>query len=292
VQELTPFLEVSVPPLGRREHGSGLLAALVENLGGSLDLLFVALFAVVAPVIDYLVYWPAFRRRSLNDPAGARRSLWTWAIAGGWALVAAGAAIWVARDRSWKSLGFTVPDGWRLWTSIGLFLLLAAYHLLAVASLARSSEARASLRGQLGTITSVLPHTRTELYRFGGVSLTAGFSEEFLYRGYFLWAFSPWLGWWGAAALSLPFFAVGHLYQGWNGVLRTGIVGALYTGVVALLGSLWPAIALHALVDLGSGTMAWLALRDGPGESGRVVAGQAAEPSSAPGVSSPGRTRD
>ncbi len=36
-----------------------------------------------------------------------------------------------------------------------------------------------------------------------------------------------------------------------------------YTLAVALLGSLWPATALHALVDLGSGTMAWLALREG-----------------------------
>jgi membrane protease YdiL (CAAX protease family) len=281
VQELTPFLEVSLPPLWRREHG--VLAALVQDAGGPLDLLFVALFAVVAPVIDYLVYWPAFRRRSLTDPAGARRSLWTWGIVGGWTLVAIGAALWIARDRPWKSLGLTVPDGWRLWTSIGLFLLLAAYHLLAVASLARSSEARASLRGQFGTLTALLPHTRTELYRFGGVSLTAGFSEEFLYRGYFVWAFSPWLGWWGAAALSLPFFAVGHLYQGWKGVLRTGVVGALYTGVVALFGSLWPAIALHALLDLGSGTMAWLALREGGGEGGGVEAGPAAEPSAVPG---------
>jgi membrane protease YdiL (CAAX protease family) len=107
-----------------------------------------------------------------------------------------------------------------------------------------------------------MPHTRQELYWFSGVSLTAGFCEEFLYRGYFIWVFAPWLGWWGAAALSLPFFAIAHLYQGWNGVLRTAAAGAIFTLLVAAFQSLWPAIALHALVDLGSGTMAWLALRD------------------------------
>ena len=47
--------------------------------------------------------------------------------------------------------------------------------------------------------------------RFGGVSLTAGFCEEFLYRGYFIWVLAPWLGWWGAAAVSLLFFAVSHM---------------------------------------------------------------------------------
>ena len=83
-----------------------------------------------------------------------------------------------------------------------------------------------------------------------------------LYRGYFIWVFSPWVGWSGAAALSLSLFAIGHVYQGWNGVLRTGIVGAFFTLVVAISGSLWPAIALHALIDLGSGVMAWLALRE------------------------------
>ena len=226
------------------------------------DLLYVALFAVAFPLWDYLVFWPAFQRQSPADPAGARMRLWRGNISYLWPLVAVGAVLWVANERSWTSFGFSVPVGWRLWTSIALFTLLAAYHVYAVATLARSSEARASMRQQVGKLTSVLPHTRTEMYWFSGVSLTAGFCEEFLYRGYFIWVFSPWLGWWGAAALSLPFFAVGHLYQGWNGVLRTGIVGAFYTLVLAIFGSLWPAIALHALMDLGAGMMAWLALRE------------------------------
>ena len=227
-----------------------------------LDLLYVAVFAIAFPLWDYLVFWPAFHRQSQADPARARTRLCRSAIGGAWGLVAVGAVLWVANDRSWRSFGFSVPHGWRLWTSIALFLLLAAYFSYAVATLLRSSEARASMRQQIGTLTAVMPHTRTELYWFAGVSLTAGFCEEFLYRGYFVWVLSPWLGWWGAAALSLAFFAIGHLYQGWNGVLRTGIVGALFTLVVARFGSLWPAIALHALSDVGAGMMAWLALRE------------------------------
>jgi uncharacterized protein len=192
----------------------------------------------------------------------------------------------VGERPSWALLGFSVPDGWRLWASIALFLLLAAYYAFAVATLFRSSEARASARQQIGTLAAISPHTRTEMYRWGGVSLTAGFCEEFLYRGYFVWVFSPWLGWWGAAALSLLFFAIGHLYQGWNGVLRTGMVGALLTLVVAISGSLWPAIALHALVDLGSGMIAWLALREGPARGDVLEGERPAEPQSASGVES------
>ncbi len=227
------------------------------------DMLYVALFAVVGPLIGYSVYWPAYRRLSQADPTWARNWLWKSAIGEQWSLVAFGAAIWVASDRSWTSLGFTVPDGWRLWTAIGLILLLAAYHAWAITTLARSSEARANLRQQAGPVAAVLPYTRTELYWFGGVSLTAGFCEEFLFRGYFIWAFTPWLGWWAAAALALLIFAVGHIYQGWNGVLRTGVVGAFFTLAVAIFDSLWPAIALHFLWDLGMGIIAWLALREG-----------------------------
>lgn len=229
----------------------------------SLDLIYVALFAVGLPLWDYLVFWPAFHRRSQVDPAQARMRLCRLTIGTAWPLVAVGAALWAANDRSWASFGLSVPDGWRLWASAALVLLLAAYHVYAVAAVARNPDARAGVRQQFsGELAIVLPHTRTELYWFGGVALTAGFCEEFLYRGYFVWALSPWLGWWGAAALSLSFFAIGHLYQGWNGVLRTGIVGALFTAAVAILGSLWPAMALHAILDLGQGVIAWLALRE------------------------------
>ena len=248
------------------------------------DLLYVALIAVAWPLIDYFVFWPAFLRRSQVDPARARTWLYGWTIAQQWALVAVGAALWVANDRSWTSFGFSVPDGWRLWTSIALFLLLAAYFAYAVAALALSCEARASMRQQIGNLTTFLPHTRTELYWFGGVSLTAGFCEEFLFRGYLIWVLAPWLGWWGAAALSVPIFTSVHAYQGWNGALRAGIIGAFLTLVVAISNSLWPAIALHALLDLGHGPMAWLALREGSAKGDVKEVEQPTETQSAAGV--------
>lgn len=231
---------------------------------GVLDFLFVAYFAVVGPLYDYLVYWPAFRRRVQADPRRARRWMWATCVVFAWAGVAVGAAIWVWHGRDWASFGFTVPDGWRLWVSIALVLLLAAYAVYAVVAVAGSGEARAGVRGQFGSTVAILPRTRAELGLFGGLSLTAGFCEEFLFRGYFVWVFAPWLGWWGAAAVSAVLFGVLHIYQGWGGVIRTGATGVLLTLVVALTGSLWPAIVLHALVDVGSGIVAWLALREGP----------------------------
>jgi membrane protease YdiL (CAAX protease family) len=243
-----------------------------------LDLLYVLLFAVALPLFNYLVSWPAFERRWQADPARARRRLWVETIPHAWAIVAAGAVLWLYYDRSWASFGFSIPEGWRLWTSIGLVMLLAIYLGLSAASVARSAEARASVRRQAGGLTAaVLPRTRTDMYWFAGVSWTAGFCEEFLFRGYFIWVLSPWLGWWGAAALALLIFASGHAYQGRSGIIRTGVAGLIFTLAVGILGSLWPAIALHFLLDLGMGYIAWLALREGePATGGMEVEKQTA----------------
>jgi membrane protease YdiL (CAAX protease family) len=225
------------------------------------DLLFVVLFAVAGPLIDCSLFWPAYRRLSESDPAWARRWLWRWGIGNLWWLVAMGAVLWMAYNRSWESFGFRMPAGWRLWVAIGVVLLMAAYQVLAVVTVTRSVEQRTKLREQLGPVAAVLPRTRRELSWFAGVSFTAGFGEEFLFRGYFIWALASWLGWWGAAAVSLACFAIGHLYQGWGGVIRTAMMGGLFTLVVGVLDSLWPAIALHTLVDLGGGALGYVALK-------------------------------
>ena len=230
-----------------------------------LDLTYVALFAVALPLWGYFVSLPKLRRQLQADPARARTRLWLGAIRDPWALVAVGAALWVANDRSWTSLGLSAPDGWRLWVAVGLGLLIVAHQVQSVAAVSRDPEVRASVRQQFsGMLADVMPHTRTDLYWFGGVSLTAGFCEEFLYRGYFIGTLAPWLGWWGAAVLSVVLFAIGHAYQGWTGILRTGVVGLLFTLVMVVTNSLWPAIVLHAVVDVAGGMMAWLALREEP----------------------------
>ncbi|HVP38302.1 MAG TPA: CPBP family intramembrane glutamic endopeptidase, partial [Candidatus Saccharimonadales bacterium] len=62
-----------------------------------------------------------------------------------------------------------------------------------------------------------------------------------------------------------------HAYQGAKGLLAAGVVGSGLTFVVLMCGSLLPAMALHALVDIGQGLVAWLALRDVQREGGIVT---------------------
>lgn len=214
------------------------------------------------PLWDYLVSWPAFERKLKANPTQAKIRLWTVAIVWPWLVVGAGIALWLYNDRAWIILGLALPTGWRLWVAILLVLLLVLYMVYAAAAVARDPKAKESVRQQMsGQISAVMPHTQKEMALFGGVSVTAGFCEEFLFRGFLIWALTPWISWWGAAALSVVIFAIGHAYQGLNGVIRTGIVGIFFTLVVAISGSLWPSILLHAVLDVGQGMIAWLALR-------------------------------
>jgi membrane protease YdiL (CAAX protease family) len=231
------------------------------------DFLYVALFALAWPIYDYLVLWPAFLRRAAHDPERARWRMWRNTFMQEWLLVAVGVLLFLTFHRPLVALGFKTSTGWRLWASAAFLTGVAANYLYTARRVARSAKAQASVRRQLGQLSLLLPHTRRELRGFAVLSLTAGFCEEFLFRGYFIWTLAPVLSWWGAAALSALVFGLAHAYQGRLGIVRTTIVGVAFVAVYAIFDSLYPAIALHALIDLAAGLLAWQALRarDAPG---------------------------
>jgi len=100
----------------------------------------------------------------------------------------------------------------------------------------------------------LLPRTGPEKVVFAFLSLAAGVGEEIAFRGFAVPGLLLLTGsaWGGALASSLA-FGVLHGYQGWLGVLRTGIMGFVLAAVFLLSGSLWPAILAHAILDLFSG---------------------------------------
>jgi CAAX prenyl protease-like protein len=55
-----------------------------------------------------------------------------------------------------------------------------------------------------------------------------------------------------------------HAYQGFRGILITGIIGILFAAVVLAFDSLPAAIAIHAVLDITHGILAWLIVRQTP----------------------------
>ncbi len=107
----------------------------------------------------------------------------------------------------------------------------------------------------------LIPKTRQEkLWSVLLLAPTAALCEEFLYRGILLAQFSLWLrsGPWAWAVSSLA-FGLAHIYQGWNGMLRASLLGALLAAPVVYYGSLYPSMLAHALIDALA--LAWLGPR-------------------------------
>ncbi|MEP6503379.1 MAG: CPBP family intramembrane glutamic endopeptidase [Betaproteobacteria bacterium] len=230
--------------------------------------LFVILLALS---LDGLVVWPNFTRRVAVDAAKTRRTLWAqWMLIlwGGSALVI---ALWIAKGVSLSEVDLALPSGWRLWAPVVLIVAVVCAEGHGAARISRLSGDKPKLRAQIGSTALVMPHDASELPVWLGLSASAGFCEELLFRGFLIWILQPVAGWWIAAIASLAVFAAAHAYQGAAGMVRSATLGALFTVLVAVTHSLWPGIVLHAAMDWMGGLTGWLILRDVP--AGEVADG-------------------
>jgi uncharacterized protein len=100
--------------------------------------------------------------------------------------------------------------------------------------------------------------TREKLWALALLAPTAGFCEEFVYRGYLLTQLFGYLhsvaGAWIISSLA---FGLAHAYQKPSGVARAALLGALLAWPVVRLGSIYPSMAAHFLIDAIA--LVWLA---------------------------------
>lgn len=87
---------------------------------------------------------------------------------------------------------------------------------------------------------------------WGVMFLVVGFREEFLFRGYSLFALTDGIGFWPAVILMSGFF--GYVHRGNSGESWVGLLGVVAIGLFFCLtlrrtGNLWFAIGMHAAWD-------------------------------------------
>jgi uncharacterized protein len=88
------------------------------------------------------------------------------------------------------------------------------------------------------------------------LSVTAGICEEVAFRGFLPWSilqivqfFGGQWPFWEGLVISTVIFGFAHVYQGWKGVLQTGLIGAIMAGLYVWTRSLILPIILHMLID-------------------------------------------
>jgi uncharacterized protein len=149
-------------------------------------------------------------------------------------------------------LGFR--RGLRAWAQdlgAALIFWIAAVIILAIISLAMRPGHFASAQKP---VTALAPRNATEMLLWVVLCLTAGFCEEFIFRGYFLRQFSSplhrvWLG----VLLSSLLFGISHGYEGAAGMVVIVVYGVLFCALALARDSLRPAMIAHAWHDIVTG---------------------------------------
>ncbi len=186
-----------------------------------------------------------------------RRALYLSAVISQWVLALGGVVVVLAGGRGFAGLGFRALPmaGWLRWTLLLVTVALAALAIwLLLEHLGWWPE-------ESDLVRLLMPETAGEkVWAVLLVAPTAALCEEFLYRGFLL----AWLveklgsGWW-ALVISSVIFALAHVYQGASGMARVALLGALLAYPVLRLGSLYPSMAAHFVIDVVA--LVWLGPR-------------------------------
>jgi membrane protease YdiL (CAAX protease family) len=218
----------------------------------SFSLVVLALLLVVIPALgvmefDLLSRWVRAGRQD------ARVRCFRWITIFEYALTGALLVWWFVRGGDAAAIGLVPRVFQWQWLGVAGSLLLSFLVILQMNMVLGSDEQLQKVRDSLGRLRFMAPRDDREQAHFLHVSIAAGICEEILYRGFLMQLLTGVVGHWPALVLVAVVFGMGHLYQGKEGLLKTGGVG-LALGLLAWAsGSLYVVMILHAVLDLTSG---------------------------------------
>jgi membrane protease YdiL (CAAX protease family) len=142
---------------------------------------------------------------------------------------------------------------------VGVALL---FWVVVVAMLGAMNKILGGNQGALEAVKDLLPQSPAEMVVWVLLSVTAGFCEETVFRGYFQKQFFALTGRVEIAiVLQAIVFGIGHVYQGTKSAFVITIYGALFGILAAKRKSLRPGMMQHAAQDSFSGIAASILAR-------------------------------
>ncbi len=214
-------------------------------------ILFVVLLVAGVPALSYVTA----RRTDLR--LLPRLDLYLSAALSQWLLAALAVLVVATAGPGFRAVGFHgVGAGLFVrWTLLLTLVSLAGLGLLIFL------EWLGWFPGEPELVRLLMPRTRREkLLAVVLLAPTAALCEEFIYRGYLLHQLPVWRvpvpwAWIGCSVV----FGMAHAYQGLSGMARAALLGGLLALPVVRLGSLYPSIAAHFLIDAVA--LVWLGPR-------------------------------
>jgi uncharacterized protein len=209
--------------------------------------LLAAYTVLAAPWLGWMWYQRA-RKRIASGAPDAKRRLYRSLVGEQITTVAVFLVLWGGGRVPAASFGLAPPRSWAV-TTAALFILVGVLAWSGLRLRPKADKLRKRLQDSIGLL---IPESRSERLWWGAVSVGAGISEELLFRGFLLYYFSvylPSLNTLEKVFLTSLVFGLGHVYQGWRGVLGTGIAGFIFAGLYLSTGSLLLPVVIHAATD-------------------------------------------
>ena len=152
------------------------------------------------------------------------------------------------------SLGLSFEPGI---ASLIISFLITGVIVYLFSQLKADEESAPALQEKMQDIYHYLPKSQGELRWFTGLSVSAGICEEIIFRGFLWGALSQFVNIWIAVVVVNIIFALTHIGSGKQNLISSFVLGLVFSGIYYISGSLWPAIILHAALDIYSGILGY-----------------------------------
>lgn len=168
-------------------------------------------------------------------------------------LVVAWLSLWLRRV-GWRGVGLHSPESWRKTILVSVVVGIG-YQALDVLLLAPILERITGIPIDLSQFDLLQGNILLTIFALIFSWSLAAFGEEMVFRGYLMHRLTdliPGAGnrWMVALVLSAALFSIGHLYQGFTGVIDTFLAG-IFLGVLYLYNgrNLWLPILTHGVIN-------------------------------------------
>jgi len=225
-------------------------------------ILWICLALFLMYFVSYEIWWGLNRYKTIIFAIGQgdmpktrlyiRLMLGLWLPAGlVFLLLANGQFSWHDLGLSWFRLS---GPSWLFYTMAaiaGLYFIYLIYSLIVLRIYAMK---KVSIKQNMpDEVKALLPVTKKEKQVWVVTAVTAGITEELLYRGFFFYLMGeifPGLNIFIILGISALIFGIGHIYQGFSETLKAMLMGVLFGLFYIAFGTIIPCIVLHVLQDL------------------------------------------
>lgn len=230
--------------------------------GGGLMMGWIFMILFIMYFVGYELWWGLTRYKktifAIEEGNMPRTRLYIRLMLGLWIPVGLLFLLLMNGHFTWSNLGLSWfkmrGPSWLFYTLAAMAWLYAIYLTYSLIILRINAIKNLSINQNMpDEVKALLPVSKKEKRVWIFTAITAGITEEILYRGFFFYLMgelSPGLNIFIILIISSLIFGIGHIYQGLFEAVKSMFMGLLFGLFFIAFGTIIPGIILHTMQDL------------------------------------------